>query len=114
MTGKLPPPFAEPLRRGSGELRDATAGHHHGDIQPDADDQDRRPDEHEVLDAQRARIHPAPDEGVEAADDPEDAVQRAFGLEEFDDDEDEGDQAGETDDLSEDGHEECSLGWWGF
>lgn len=58
------------LRGGSG------SGH---DVQWDADYEASGPGEHDVFDAKRVGIDPAPDEGVERTDDAEDAMEGAFG-----------------------------------
>lgn len=59
------------------------------------DDQDR-PDDHNVFDAEAGRIHPTPDERVEPADKSEYAVERALLLEKFDQHDDGAHQATET------------------
>ena len=66
-----------------------------------------RPIDHGFTDALRVRVDPAPNEGVEAADDSEDAVKHALRLEKFDHDHDEKNEAGETSKEAEDGEDRC-------
>jgi hypothetical protein len=54
-----------------------------GDNENGVQDDQHRPDHHDVLDAELGRIHPAPDESVQAANQSENALESTFILEEF-------------------------------
>jgi len=79
-------------------------------IENDAQDDRSRPDIHPVLDLQFfvLDVHPAPNVGIEHADQAQDAFQRAFLLEELDQHHDTADKSDERTNCSE--HKIFSLG----
>jgi hypothetical protein len=61
-------------------------------LEDEVDYYDESPDDRDLGDVELFVHHPAPDKGVDAADEPEDAVQDPFLLKELDEDEDETDE----------------------
>jgi hypothetical protein len=88
--GKFQPRLSQPLVR---------------EVVEDRDDHDQGgPDDHDSGQVFFFGFHPTPDEGVEHAEEAEDAVQDALALEEADQDDDEYDEGGKIGEYGQERH----------
>ena len=72
-------------------------------VQHDSDDHQHGPDDHDVPDPEPAGVDPAPNEGIDAADQTEEPMSCAFLVEQFNENHDEQDQLSDTDKEKENG-----------
>ncbi len=64
-----------------------------GDVNHDRQNDQKCPDHHDVLDVESGRIHPAPDERIEGANQSQDSLERPFILEKLNQHNDKADDA---------------------